>query len=109
MAARAELRNALNLNYAKPRRSTNTEANSYVFDTAEVLLRQRGIFDTTKYPQKEKDRYGNHQLGQHMLIGRKLLEAGCRFVNRRKERENGRKKETNKETKKEQITKERKT
>jgi len=78
--ARNELRNALNLNFAKPRRSTNTEANSYVFDTAEVLLRQRGIFDTTKYPQKEKDRYGNHQLGQHMLIGRKLLEAGCRFV-----------------------------
>ena len=60
--ARNELRNALNLNYAKPRRSTNTEANSYVFDTAEVLLRQRGIFDTTKYPQKEKDRYGDHQL-----------------------------------------------
>ncbi len=78
--ARNELRRAFNFNYAQPRRKANNEANTYVFDTAEILLKRREIFDTSKYPQKEKDRYGNHLLGQHMLIGRKLLETGCRFV-----------------------------
>jgi len=79
-AARNELRRALNLNYAKPRRKANTEANSFVFDSADALLARSDIFDTTKYPRKEKERYGEHLLGEHMLIGRKLLEAGCRFV-----------------------------
>jgi len=78
--ARNELRRALNASYAKPRRKEVTEANSFVFDTADTLLKRRDIFDTAKYPRKEKERYGEHLLGEHMLIGRKLLEAGCRFV-----------------------------
>jgi uncharacterized protein (DUF1501 family) len=79
-AARNELRRALNLNYAQPRRKANTEANSFVFDSADALLARSDIFDATQYPRKEKERYGQHLLGEHMLIGRKLLEAGCRFV-----------------------------
>ena len=78
--ARNELRKALNLRYAKNRRKVNVEANAYVFDSAEKLLERSDVFDVANLPAKEKERYGDHQLGEHMLLGRKLLEAGCRFV-----------------------------
>ena len=77
---RNELRKALNRRYAKNRRKENVEANSYVFDSAETLLERSDVFDVASFPAKEKKRYGEHQLGEHMLLGRKLLEAGCRFV-----------------------------
>ncbi|MSU43743.1 MAG: DUF1501 domain-containing protein [Pedosphaera sp.] len=79
-AARNELRSALNQRYAQRRRAPNTEASSFVFDTAEELIRRADIFDTSRYNPRDIERYGRHDLGQQMLIGRKMLEAGVRFV-----------------------------
>jgi uncharacterized protein (DUF1501 family) len=40
----------------------------------------REAFDLTKEPQKVRDRYGNHTFGQSVLLARRLIEAGTRFV-----------------------------
>lgn len=77
---RNELRELLNKRYAEQRRPAYTEASSYVFDSARELMKRSDIFDTTKLPAKELDRYGRTELGQHMLVARNMLEAGVRFV-----------------------------
>ena len=40
----------------------------------------REAFDMSKEPDKFIDRYGRHQAGQRMLLARRLVEAGARFV-----------------------------
>ncbi len=77
---RNELREMLNKRYAAQRRQTFTEASSYVFDTARELMKRADIFDTTRLPSKDLDRYGRTEIGQHMLVARNMLEAGVRFV-----------------------------
>jgi len=37
-------------------------------------------FDLSQEPEKLKDRYGRHRVGQSVLLARRLVEAGCRFV-----------------------------
>jgi hypothetical protein len=43
--------------------------------------RLRGAFDLSCEPDRVRDRYGRHKLGQSMLLARRLVEAGVRFVN----------------------------
>ena len=40
----------------------------------------REAFDMTKETEKVKDRYGKNQAGQRMLLARRLVESGVRFV-----------------------------
>jgi len=40
----------------------------------------RDAFDLSKEPAKLRDRYGRHRYGQRAILGRRLVEAGCRFV-----------------------------
>ena len=40
----------------------------------------REAFDMSKEPNAFKDRYGRNQAGQRMLLARRLVEAGARFV-----------------------------
>ena len=40
----------------------------------------REAFDMSKEPNEMKDRYGRNQAGQRMLLARRLVEAGARFV-----------------------------
>jgi len=79
-AERNELRELLNRRYASQRRKRFTEASSHVFDTAHALMKRSDIFDTSTLSEKEIDRYGRNDLGHHMLVGRRMLEAGVRFV-----------------------------
>ncbi|MBM3754804.1 MAG: DUF1501 domain-containing protein [Acidobacteria bacterium] len=37
-------------------------------------------FDISKEPDKIRDRYGRTRVGQSVLMARRLVEAGCRFV-----------------------------
>jgi hypothetical protein len=37
-------------------------------------------FDLSQESEQMKDRYGRHRVGQSMLLARRLVEAGCRFV-----------------------------
>jgi hypothetical protein len=40
----------------------------------------RIAFDLEREPQKVRDRYGRHPLGQNLLMARRLIEAGTRLV-----------------------------
>ncbi len=40
----------------------------------------REAFDLTREPTKVRDRYGRHPLGQNLLLARRMVEAGVRFV-----------------------------
>jgi hypothetical protein len=42
--------------------------------------RARKAFDLTLEPDKLRDRYGRHTFGQSVLMARRLIEAGTRFV-----------------------------
>lgn len=48
----------------------------------EMLMsdRVRDAFDLSKEPQELRDRYGWHAYGQRAILGRRLVEAGVRFV-----------------------------
>jgi hypothetical protein len=40
----------------------------------------RKAFDVQAEPDAIRDRYGRHQFGQCVLLARRMVEAGCRFV-----------------------------
>jgi hypothetical protein len=77
---RTGLRRLLDSRYAASRRPGNTEANSYVYDMAAQLQRHADLFDSATLPAKDVARYGEHEFGRHMLLARRLLEAGVTFV-----------------------------
>ncbi|MGY8639776.1 MAG: DUF1501 domain-containing protein [Verrucomicrobiales bacterium] len=77
---RNELRRRFSDRFAKGRRPTANEAQSYVYDMARTLMARADLFDTTTLPARDLDRYGRTELGQHMLVARNMLEAGVRFV-----------------------------
>lgn len=77
---RNELRRLADARYAANRRKELTEANSFAFEMAAQLQRKVELFDLSKLPQKDQDRYGTHDLGRHLLLARRLLEEGVTFV-----------------------------
>jgi hypothetical protein len=77
---RNELRRQADQRYAAKRRKDTTDAVSYVYDMAAQLQKQRALFDSTTFAPKDVARYGTHDLGRHMLLARRMLEAGVRFV-----------------------------
>jgi Protein of unknown function (DUF1501) len=79
-AARNELRQLVDRRYAEKRNKEWTEANSYVFDMAAQLQKNAKLFDSSTLPPKDIERYGTHEFGRHMLLARRLLEAGVTFV-----------------------------
>ncbi|MFT7640671.1 MAG: hypothetical protein ACI9G1_002415 [Pirellulaceae bacterium] len=78
--ARQELRKKLNTRYAKQHAKPFSEANSYVYDLADNLMKNKELFDADNLPEKDRQRYGDHDLGRHTLLARNLIEAGVRFV-----------------------------
>ncbi|MEK6234859.1 MAG: DUF1501 domain-containing protein [Planctomycetales bacterium] len=78
--ARNDLRRRLNQRFAAGRRNEYGEANSYVFDLAEKLMKHADLFDASKLPAGDIERYGKSEIGQNMLLARNLLEAGVRMV-----------------------------
>lgn len=77
---RHRLRERFNQRYAAGRRPQVSEAGSHVYDLAQTLMKNVDLFDVDTLPAVERDRYGRHELGQHTLLARRLLEAGVRFV-----------------------------
>ena len=43
-------------------------------------MRQRDVFDVTKEPAEDVERYGSHDFGRHCLLARRLLERGITSV-----------------------------
>jgi len=78
--ARHQLREMFNRRYASEHRRHASEANSHVYDVARTLIKHRELFDESTLPERDKQRYGTHDLGKHTLLARRLLEAGARFI-----------------------------
>jgi len=43
-------------------------------------MQQRDVFDVSKEPAKDAERYGKYDFGRHCLLARRLLEKGITFV-----------------------------
>jgi hypothetical protein len=79
-ARRQALRQKANERFLSRRRTAQTEAYTHTYDQAAQLMKQRGLFDTSKEPPTSLDRYGRHDFGRHCLMARRLLEGGATFV-----------------------------
>jgi hypothetical protein len=78
--ARQDFRRRINEKFLNRRRTAVTEAYTYSFEQAQKLMQQRDVFDVTKEPAKDVDRYGKYDFGRHCLLARRLLEKGTTFV-----------------------------
>jgi hypothetical protein len=79
-SGRHALRAHLNDRFALRRRTAETEAYTTSYDQARQLMRRRDVFDVSKEPPRDLERYGAHDFGRHCLLARRLLEAGVTFV-----------------------------
>jgi hypothetical protein len=79
-AARNDFRKKAEERFAKGHRRADVDANSYAYDMAAQLMVRSDLFDKSKIDPRDVERYGSHDLGRHVLQGRRLLEAGVTFV-----------------------------
>ena len=80
LADRDALRHRADDRFTRRRRTAQTDAFTYSYDQALQLMERRQVFDVTKEPEKDLDRYGRHDLGRHCLLARRLLNHGISFV-----------------------------
>jgi hypothetical protein len=78
--ARYKLRKINDLRFSQRRRTAYTEAYQSSYDQAAQLIHQKNLFDVTKEPEKEQQRYGTHDFGRHCLLARRLLEKGVTCI-----------------------------
>lgn len=79
-ATRHDLRRHMNDRFANRRRTAQTDAYTTTYEQALQLMERRDVFDVTKEPVREQERYGSHDFGRHCLLARRLLEADATFV-----------------------------
>lgn len=77
---RDTLRQHANDRFARRRRTAETEAYMTTYDQAKQLMERREVFDVTKEPVRDQERYGAHDFGRHCLLARRLLQSGATFV-----------------------------
>jgi hypothetical protein len=78
--AREAFRKKLDERFAKSRKSAATDAYTESFVQAERVVKKAEVFDLDREPTKIADKYGRHDFGRHMLLARRLLEAGVTYV-----------------------------
>jgi uncharacterized protein (DUF1501 family) len=77
---RQALRRAANVRFASRRRTAQTDAYTQSYDQAWQLMQRGEIFDVSKEPEKDHERYGKYDFGRHCLLARRLVENGITFV-----------------------------
>lgn len=77
---RHDFRRRLNEEFLTRRRTAITDAYTHSYEQALRLMERRDVFDVSKEPQADQDRYGKHDLGRQCLMARRLLENGVSFV-----------------------------
>jgi hypothetical protein len=77
---REAMRHRLNDRFARRRRTAETDAYTTTYEQALQLMARRDVFDVTKEPARDLQRYGAHDFGRHCLLARRLLESGATFV-----------------------------
>jgi len=66
--------------FATRRRTAETDAYTFSYEQAQQMMARKELFDVSKEPATDHDRYGKHEFGQHCLLARRMLEAGVPFV-----------------------------
>jgi uncharacterized protein (DUF1501 family) len=79
-ARRNQFRAKQNDRFAGRRRTADTDAYTFSYDQARQMMEQAAVFDVSKEPAADHDRYGKHEFGQHCLLARRLIEAGVPFL-----------------------------
>ena len=79
-SARNDFRRRVNERFLSRRRTAVTEAYTYSYEQALQLMAQKDVFDVSKEPARDHERYGKYDLGRHCLLARRLLEKGATFV-----------------------------
>jgi len=77
---RHRLRRAVNDRFALRRRTAQTDAYTQNYEQAIDLMNRRDIFDVSKEPAAQLERYGKHDFGRHCLLARRLVEHGVTYV-----------------------------
>jgi len=77
---RQTLRRHANERFLQRRRTAETDAYVESYEQAIQLMANREIFDVTKEPQKQAEKYGTFDLGKQCLLARRLLENEISFV-----------------------------
>jgi hypothetical protein len=78
--SRNAIRRKVNDYFSAKRRTAQTDAYTSNYEQALQLMQQNQVFDVTKEPEKDHERYGKHDFGRHCLLARRLLENGVTFV-----------------------------
>jgi Protein of unknown function (DUF1501) len=82
-ATRRNVLDAVNTYFAKREKSDNIAAMDTFYQRAYSLIssqKAREAFNINAEPAKIRDEYGRHAAGQRMLLARRLVGAGVRFV-----------------------------
>lgn len=77
---RHEFRQRLNSEFLNRGRTAITDAYTHSFEAAQRLMDRRDVFDLSKEPESQLERYGKHDFGRQCLLARRLLDAGVNFV-----------------------------
>ncbi len=75
-----DIRRKVNDRFALRRRTAQSDAYTQSYEQGLELMRQRDVFDVSKEPQKDQERYGSHDFGRHCLLARRLVERGITYV-----------------------------
>jgi hypothetical protein len=79
-ASRNDFRRRANERFLSRRRTAMTDAYAASYEQALQLMAQREVFDVTKEPAQDQERYGKFDFSRHCLLARRLLEKGITFV-----------------------------
>ena len=82
-AKRRSMLDAVNEHFQAQQNSDNIEAMDTFYQRAYGLIsneKARGAFDINKEDNGLRDQYGRNEAGQRMLLARRLVESGVRFV-----------------------------
>ena len=80
LAEQNAFRRLANDQFLSRRRTAMTDAYVQSYEQALELMKQREVFELSKEPAKDQERYGSHDFGRHCLMARRLLENGISFV-----------------------------
>ena len=73
---RNSFRRKVNSDFARQRRTAETDVFTYSYEQAQELMKQRDVFDVSKEPAKAHDRYGKFDFGKHCQSARLFASWG---------------------------------
>lgn len=77
---REQLRSSISRSFAEGRAEALIGSHDSAFEQVGRLLRSADLFDISKEPQQDFDRYGDSQLGRDCILARRLIERDVPFV-----------------------------